>query len=341
MEAALAATRRCSSPRSAATSRGPRVRARTRATPLADADVVVRRGSRTSGSRPPRSRATRSWSTPQGERRRLGVRRDPAAAPGARPAREVHRPRRRSRCASWSPHVGGAFGGKAGHRLHPRRDRRRRPGARPAGGLDRDPQRGDALDARPRAGAVRRARPHPRRAHRRAAGPQDRRLRRLRRLRRRARGRADPHHGPGPLRDPEDRLRRHRRDHQHRPERRVPRRRPARGGRDAGAADGPGRRRAGLAPEEIRRRNLLATDAFPYTTRTGVQLRRRRLHGSPSTRRCGSPTSTSARAEQQRRREAGDPVQLGHRRLDVRRDHRLRRHRARQRRRSSPTAPRR
>jgi carbon-monoxide dehydrogenase large subunit len=66
----------------------------------------------------------------------------------------------------------------------------------------------------------------------------------------------------------------------------------------------------GLAPEEIRRRNLLAKDAFPYQTRTGV------------TYDVGDYTMAleealrvadvdAARAEQQRRRESGDPRQLG------------------------------
>jgi len=66
----------------------------------------------------------------------------------------------------------------------------------------------------------------------------------------------------------------------------------------------------GLAPEEIRRRNLLAKDAFPYQTRTGV------------TYDVGDYTMAleealrvadvdAARAEQQRRRESDDPRQLG------------------------------
>ena len=66
----------------------------------------------------------------------------------------------------------------------------------------------------------------------------------------------------------------------------------------------------GLAPEEIRRRNLIAKDAFPYQTRTGV------------TYDVGDYTMAleealrvadvdAARAEQQRRRESGDPRQLG------------------------------
>ena len=66
----------------------------------------------------------------------------------------------------------------------------------------------------------------------------------------------------------------------------------------------------GLTPEEIRRRNLIAKDAFPYQTRTGV------------TYDVGDYTMAleealrvadvdAARAEQQRRRESGDPRQLG------------------------------
>ena len=66
----------------------------------------------------------------------------------------------------------------------------------------------------------------------------------------------------------------------------------------------------GLAPEEIRRRNLIPAEAFPYKTRTGV------------TYDVGDYTKAldealrvadveSARAEQARRREANDPRQLG------------------------------
>ena len=91
-----------------------------------------------------------------------------------------------------APHVGGAFGGKAGIAFTHGAivAAAREPG--PAGGVDRDPQRGDALDAWPGRGAVRRARAHPRRPDHRAAGPQHRRLRRLRRLRGHPRGRAGP-----------------------------------------------------------------------------------------------------------------------------------------------------
>ena len=66
-----------------------------------------------------------------------------------------------------------------------------------------------------------------------------------------------------------------------------------------------------LAPEEIRRRNLLASDAVPVRDPHRCDVRRRRLRPWRSTRRSGSPTSTAARAEQQRRRESGDPRQLG------------------------------
>jgi carbon-monoxide dehydrogenase large subunit len=66
----------------------------------------------------------------------------------------------------------------------------------------------------------------------------------------------------------------------------------------------------GLAPEEIRRRNLIPKDAFPYLTRTG------------QTYDVGDYTAAldealrvadidAARAEQQRRRESGDVRQLG------------------------------
>ncbi len=158
---------------------------------------------------------------------------------------------------SWSPHVGGAFGGKAGHRLRPRRDRRRGPPPRPPGRLDRDPQRGDALDARPRPGAVRRARAAPRRQHRRAPGP-----------RRSATAAPTPASaaslavGPthimaqGPYEIPQIDYAAIAATDQHRTQRRLPRCRAPGGDGDARAADRPRRRRARASR---RRRSGVAT----------------------------------------------------------------------------------
>ena len=140
-----------------------------------------------------------------------------------------------------APHVGGAFGGKAGISYHHGAVvAAARALGRPVAWTETRSEAMLSMHGRGR-GAVRRARTHPRRPDHRAPGPQHRRLRRLRRLRRHARRRAGPHHGPGPLRDPADRVLRHRGADQHRPQRRVPGRRPARGGRDARAADGPRR----------------------------------------------------------------------------------------------------
>ena len=162
--------------------------------------------------------------------------------------------------------------------------------------------------------------------------PQHRRLRRLRRLRRHPGRRTGPHHGPGSLRHPGHRLLRRRGDDQHRPQRRLPRRRAARGGRAARAAGGPGRRRARPdAPRRCAGATCCPTTCSPTRPCTGADLRRRRLHGAPSTRRCGWPTSTRCApsrpaASTSRRRAAAR-----HRGLDLRRDHRLRRQGARRR----------
>ena len=65
-----------------------------------------------------------------------------------------------------------------------------------------------------------------------------------------------------------------------------------------------------LAPEEIRRINLIASDQFPYETRTGVtyDVGDYTVALDEALRVAGV---TAARAEQQRRRESGDPRQLG------------------------------
>ncbi len=66
----------------------------------------------------------------------------------------------------------------------------------------------------------------------------------------------------------------------------------------------------GVTPEDIRRRNLLPKDAFPYNTRTGVQYDVGDYDVAlEEALRVGDVAT--ARAEQQRRRESGDPKQLG------------------------------
>jgi carbon-monoxide dehydrogenase large subunit len=66
----------------------------------------------------------------------------------------------------------------------------------------------------------------------------------------------------------------------------------------------------GLAPEEIRRRNLISKDAFPYTTRTGLRYDTGDYEGAlaEALRVAGVD---ELRAEQRRRREAHEVRQLG------------------------------
>ena len=67
----------------------------------------------------------------------------------------------------------------------------------------------------------------------------------------------------------------------------------------------------GMDPAEVRRRNLVAADAFPFTTRHRHHLRLRAVRGGPRPRARGRPGYDALRAEQQRRRAAGDVRQLG------------------------------
>jgi aerobic carbon-monoxide dehydrogenase large subunit len=73
---------------------------------------------------------------------------------------------------------------------------------------------------------------------------------------------------------------------------------------DLGAAD------LGLMPEEIRRRNLIGKDEFPYTTRTGMRYDVGDYEAAlaEALRVAGIE---ELRTEQRRRREAGEPKQLG------------------------------
>jgi aerobic carbon-monoxide dehydrogenase large subunit len=66
----------------------------------------------------------------------------------------------------------------------------------------------------------------------------------------------------------------------------------------------------GLAPEEIRRRNLVPKDAFPYDTVTGARYDVGDFD-LPMREALRIADIDAARAEQQRRREAGDVRQLG------------------------------
>ena len=66
----------------------------------------------------------------------------------------------------------------------------------------------------------------------------------------------------------------------------------------------------GLTPEEVRRRNLIAKDAFPYTTRTGLRYDTGDYELA-LTEALRIADVDSLRAEQRRRREAGEVKQLG------------------------------
>ena len=66
----------------------------------------------------------------------------------------------------------------------------------------------------------------------------------------------------------------------------------------------------GMDPAEVRRRNVVAPEKFPFTTARGPVRHRpvRRGAGRP---RSKPPGTSSLRADQAKRRESGDPVQLG------------------------------
>ncbi|MDN5895489.1 MAG: xanthine dehydrogenase family protein molybdopterin-binding subunit [Nocardioides sp.] len=66
----------------------------------------------------------------------------------------------------------------------------------------------------------------------------------------------------------------------------------------------------GLAPEEIRRRNLIPKDAFPYATRTGLRYDSGDYELA-LTEALRVADVDALRAEQRRRREAGEVKQLG------------------------------
>lgn len=66
----------------------------------------------------------------------------------------------------------------------------------------------------------------------------------------------------------------------------------------------------GIDPVEIRRRNLIGADHFPYSAPTGVVYDSGDYHAALDAA-LGIAGYDEVRAEQARRREAGDPVQLG------------------------------
>jgi aerobic carbon-monoxide dehydrogenase large subunit len=69
-------------------------------------------------------------------------------------------------------------------------------------------------------------------------------------------------------------------------------------------------RKVGVAPEEIRRRNFIPNDAFPYTSSAGLQFDSGD-YDTNLTKALGLARYDELRSEQQRRRDDNDPVQLG------------------------------
>ena len=83
----------------------------------------------------------------------------------------------------------------------------------------------------------------------------------------------------------------------------------------------------GIDPIELRRRNLLADDVFPFTDAHRRHLRHRR-YDTPLDAAAEAVGYDELRAEQAARRERGDRIAARHRRRRLRRDHRRRRGRA-------------
>jgi carbon-monoxide dehydrogenase large subunit len=69
-------------------------------------------------------------------------------------------------------------------------------------------------------------------------------------------------------------------------------------------------RRVGVTSEEIRRRNFIPTEAFPYASAPGLEFDSGDYHANLA-KALEVAKVDELRAEQQRRREANDPVQLG------------------------------
>ena len=187
-----------------------------------------------------------------------------------------------------------------------------------AGALHRDALGDDARDAaRPRAGAGRRDRRHPRRQGHRAEGARDPGLRRLP-GRRRADADADRADVVRRLRVPEGRLPLRRGRDEHDADRRLPRRRPAGGDRARRARDGPvrGRDRDGPGRGAAAQLHL----GLPAPDGHRRQLRLRRLPGRaralPEERRLRPAARRPEGAARPRRRRAARDRAVQLRRVD-------------------------
>ena len=236
--------------------------------------------------------------------------------------------------------------GLAGHRAraaardHPgrrrrlRREDRCRPGVRARGvareadgtrgALEREPLGEHDRDAAgPRPAADGDDRWHPRRAGARLPPRRPRRRGRLSPARR-VPALLHPLDGARGVRHPAGRVARPRRRDDHDLDRGLPRRGPARGDRGDRAGDGPVRHRDRADPAEVRKRNLIPPDAFPFSDQGRGDLRQRRVRQGPrpGARRRGlrGAARRAGRAPRARRRR---PAR--HRPRHVRRDHRRRR----------------
>ncbi len=101
------------------------------------------------------------------------------------------------------------------------------------------------------------------------------------------------------------------RRHQHHPDRRLPRRRAARGHRRHRAGHGPLRRRDRHGPRRGAPAQPHPGRRLPLHHRHRRHLRRRRLRAAPSTSCSTPPATTSCAPSRPRRRDAGEAVQLG------------------------------
>ena len=271
------------------------------------------------GQRHPRR--ARPGRRPARARHRLGL--HPAPPLRARPARRGPRSRQRRRPRRRAARRRGVRR-QGRHRHGPRGGRPRGRPARPPRQVDRDPQRGDALDARPRPGAVRRAGPDLGGPDRGPATARARRVRGVRRLRGRAGRGPDVPDGAGRLRHPGAALRRRGRDDQHRSRRRLPWRRAARGGGLHRAVDRRRGRRAGARSGGDPAAQLHPARRLPVQDPDGRDLRHRRLRPGPDRGTAGGrhrACPAGAAAPHRRRRAPA----ARHRAGDVRRDHRVRR----------------
>ena len=180
-----------------------------------------------------------------------------------------------------TPHVGGGFGGKAGLYAEQAWSPPQRRHVAASRDVDVDPQRGHARAvAQPRPDPVRRARLPPRWHLHRTARPAGRRRRRVPVGRRLSPDRHEAH------------VERHVRAS---PRSSSTSSSPSRTPRPTGAYRGAGRPEAtallerlvdqaaielGIDPIELRRKNLLADDVFPFTTLTGITYDSGRVHHS-------------------------------------------------------------